>query len=114
VRRDRERERMNTRSGDAEGDIRGKMIAPVRDGNGGQKRKLVQSNDIQRDEDGGAKRRIIQSSDQKNGKILRGIHGCVSPRCSAPTYQSRFSWYFLLLYELHRSVLRYFWCASLG
>ncbi|KAL9812163.1 putative F-box protein [Arabidopsis thaliana] len=84
---------MNTRSGDAEGDIRGKMIAPVRDGNGGQKRKLVQSNDIQRDEDGGAKRRIIQSSDQKNGKILRGIHGCVSPRCSAPTYQSRFSWY---------------------
>ncbi|CAN6828826.1 unnamed protein product, partial [Brassica oleracea var. botrytis] len=25
--------------------------------------------------------------------ILRGIHGCVSPRCSASTYRSSFSWY---------------------
>ena len=115
VRREIERERMKTRSSDAEGDSRGKMIAPVGEGNGGRKRKLVQSNeqknDIQREEDGRAKRRIVQSSDQKNGKILRGIRGCVSPRCSAQTYQSRFSWYFLLPYERNRSILRYYLCV---
>lgn len=90
---------MKLRSGDAEGESRGKRKAPEGDENGGRKRKLVQSNDqkneLQRDEDGRAKRRIVQSNEQKNGKILRGIHGCVSPRCSAHTYQSRFSWYFL-------------------
>lgn len=87
---------MKTRSSDAEGDSRGKRKAPEVDENGARKRRLVQSNeqknDPQREESGRAKRRIVHSNEQKKGKILRGIHSCVSPRCSAHTYLSRFSW----------------------
>ncbi|XP_023637996.1 probable F-box protein At3g61730 [Capsella rubella] len=84
---------MKLRSSDVEGESGGKRKAPEGDENGGRKRKLAQSNDLQREDDGRAKRRIVQSNELKNGKILRGIHGCVSPRCSAHTYQSRFSWF---------------------
>ncbi|VVB06534.1 unnamed protein product [Arabis nemorensis] len=85
-------------SGDIEVDSRGKRKAPEGDDNGRAKRRSVQSNKpkntLPRDAKGRwMKRSAVQSNEKKNGKILRGIRGCVSPRCSAYTYRSSFSWF---------------------
>lgn len=92
---------MRTRSGAVLGDNGEKRKAPEGDDNGRGKRRLVQrneqKNDPPREENGRGKRKLVQSNEQRKGKILRGIRGCVSPRCSAYTYRSRFSWYFLPL-----------------
>ncbi|CAF2264387.1 unnamed protein product [Brassica napus] len=67
--------------------------------NRGGKRKAPEG-----DEHGRGKRRSVKSDEPKSSPqidrrlapkrtILRGIHGCVSPRCSASTHRSSFSWY---------------------
>ncbi|KAG5399526.1 hypothetical protein IGI04_014133 [Brassica rapa subsp. trilocularis] len=83
-----EQETMKTRSSDVQ-------VAANRGG----KRKAPEG-----DEHGRGKRRSVKSDEQKSSPqidrrlapkrtILRGIHGCVSPRCSASTHRSSFSWY---------------------
>ncbi|VVB17839.1 unnamed protein product [Arabis nemorensis] len=93
---------MRRRSGDIEAESRGKRKAPEGDDNGRVKRRSVQrkkkKNTLPRDANGRVKRRSAQRKKKKN---LRGICGCVSPRCSAYTYRSSFSWYFILLSRLH-------------
>ncbi|VVB17844.1 unnamed protein product [Arabis nemorensis] len=89
---------MRTKSGDIEAERRGKRKSPEGDDNGRVKRrrsvqKNNQKNTLRRDANGRVKRRWVQRKKKKNRKILRGICGCVSPRCSAYTYRSSFSWF---------------------
>ncbi|XP_010544834.1 PREDICTED: probable F-box protein At3g61730 [Tarenaya hassleriana] len=50
----------------------------------------------EREEESRGKKRMEESNSQRIGKRLRGsrgIHGCVSPRCSAYSLRSSFSWF---------------------
>ncbi|KAL0866125.1 hypothetical protein Bca101_045243 [Brassica carinata] len=90
---------MKTRSSDVQGANRGKRKAPEGDDNGRGKRRSVKSeeqkNAPQIHDQGRGKKRVAPSNEQRKGKkILRGIHSCVSPRCSASTRRRpSFSWF---------------------
>ncbi|KAJ4905241.1 putative F-box protein [Raphanus sativus] len=81
---------MKTRSSDvAQVANRGKRKAPEGDENVRGKRRSVQKSDERKNS---PSPRIDRRLAPKR-TILRGIHGCVSPRCSASTHRSTFSWY---------------------
>ncbi|KAJ0255645.1 hypothetical protein HA466_0103580 [Hirschfeldia incana] len=90
---------MKLRSSDVQAANRGKRKAPEGDENGRGKRRSVrideQKKAPQKDDNGRGKKRPATSNEQKKGKkILRGIHSCVSPRCSAYTRRRpSFSWF---------------------
>uniref|UniRef100_A0A0D3BWE2 F-box domain-containing protein n=1 Tax=Brassica oleracea var. oleracea TaxID=109376 RepID=A0A0D3BWE2_BRAOL len=79
-------EKVKTRSSDVQvAANRGKRKAPEGDENGRGKRRSVKSDEP-------------KSSPQIDKRLapkrtILGIHGCVSPQCSASTYCSSFSWY---------------------
>ncbi|KAJ0254939.1 F-box protein [Hirschfeldia incana] len=78
---------MKTRSSDAQAANRGgKRKAPEGDDNGRGKRRSVRIEEQKKSPQ--IDRRLAPKR-----TISRGIHGCVSPRCSAPTHRSSFSWY---------------------
>ncbi|CAH8368446.1 unnamed protein product [Eruca vesicaria subsp. sativa] len=85
---------MKTRSSDVQGSNRGKRKAPEGDDNDrGGKRRSVQSDEQktapQVNDHGRGKKRLAPINEQKKRKILKGIHGCVSPH----TCRSSFSWF---------------------
>lgn len=83
-----EQETMKTRSSDVQlaANRGGKRKAPAGDEHGRGKRRSVKSDEPKSSPQ--IDRRLAPKR-----TILSGIHGCVSPRCSASTHRSSFSWY---------------------